>query len=819
MKRLLLLLFFIPFISLAQVPQGVGYQGVATDANGIELVNQAISIRASILSASANGTVEWEETHATSTDTFGLFTLTIGQGTSTGNGVQLSFSDISWGTNTHYLKIEMDVTGGANYSFMGTNQMMSVPYALYAESANINYDSISNLLSNDSTFITNVGGEMGGSGCDFQFPEGLHGEVVLVDLVSGNYTVPAGKNFYITSTKKDHNENTTLTVNGLTVFGFGGSSELVGLTGDMPYVASPGDIISYNTINTPNQLNVSGLLINKNIDFLIIDLMSGTYTVPSGKKLYITSAYEMGWSNRIVSVNGQIVFQVAGSNGSAIHPWVSTPIPYIAKSGDVISSLNTGGTEFNISGYLVDENYFAGCGGGGSSGNSNSNTSGPNQTIGIGSITDLNDFDKEYDMFNAQLSGPFGNEEIHIHTDQLKNIYIIGSYSSNDNNSIGGIPLYSGSGATFFIAKYDSTGVIISVISEPVGPISYNLESSMVDNFGNIFVGGRLRNSYLSDDAFIRKYSTTNLTFVDEEICSSNPGYYDNQVYDIVSDGSGGVYLAGSYKTNITIGGIYLAPDQTNHEQGFVFHWNSSGNVPWANSIGDINESNLDDFASSIIIDQNNDLLVAGSLKLIDVNGDSKSKYFIKRYDAAGTLITTVESTECNSAWNESWGIKINTDNNGNIYLFTAFDNEPTNFAFNSFPLDPIVGISHILYKMDINFSVLNAINFGTGQRKANQIITLSNNDVILRSLDMSQYIIDNNVYLQDVNQYGNITHLDSNNSFIKFHTIGNNIGTQDAISITSDANTIYCLYNRVGTFINNGTNHPTGYYVVKEQY
>ena len=41
-----------------------------------------------------------------------------------------------------YLKIEIDVTGGANYSFMGTNQMMSVPYALYAESAgNLNSNS------------------------------------------------------------------------------------------------------------------------------------------------------------------------------------------------------------------------------------------------------------------------------------------------------------------------------------------------------------------------------------------------------------------------------------------------------------------------------------------------------------------------------------------------------------------------------------------------------------------------------------------------------------------------------------------------------
>ena len=42
---------------MAQVPQGVGYQGVATDANGIELVNQAISIRASVLSGSATGIV------------------------------------------------------------------------------------------------------------------------------------------------------------------------------------------------------------------------------------------------------------------------------------------------------------------------------------------------------------------------------------------------------------------------------------------------------------------------------------------------------------------------------------------------------------------------------------------------------------------------------------------------------------------------------------------------------------------------------------------------------------------------------------------
>ena len=94
MKKLLFLLLFLPLLAFTQVPQGVGYQGVATDANGIELVNQSISIRASIISASPNGTIEWQETHNTSTDTFGLFTLTIGQGTSTGNGVQANFARV-----------------------------------------------------------------------------------------------------------------------------------------------------------------------------------------------------------------------------------------------------------------------------------------------------------------------------------------------------------------------------------------------------------------------------------------------------------------------------------------------------------------------------------------------------------------------------------------------------------------------------------------------------------------------------------------------------------------------------------------------------
>jgi hypothetical protein len=834
MKRLILLVFSI-FLSysIAIAQDGINYQGAATDGNGDELTNQNITLRASVLSVSASGNLEWEETHSATTDQFGLFNVVIGQGTNTTNGATTNFDDMDWGSGNHFLKIEMDATGGTNYAMIGTTQMMSVPYALYAKSAGIDYDSISNLLSNDSTFITNVGGSGGVLGSDWTFPEGLYGEGVIWDFnISGDYTVPVGKNLYITHYfTPGYGE---LAIDGITVRDGETNNHSSNLAVSnsiltLPIIAGAGQIVS--EIGGPGTDNkFSGLLVNATslqplthcISSTCLDgSLGSTYIVPSGMKLFINSYYNKDYAGELYVDN---ILIKRGETNTDVVTGFHTPI--IVNSNQAISSGSSGdGTVIN--GYLADENYFAGGGGGGgSSGNSNSNTSGPNQTAGIGSITDLNDFDKEYDMFNAQFSGGFDNNSyypIDIHTDQLKNIYIIGQYNPGDNCSIGGISLFSGSGSTFFIAKYDSTGVIISVISEPVSNSgnadSYSLESSIVDNYGNIFVGGRMKHSSGPYFAFIRKYSTANLTFVDEEISSTNAAGTSpsNRLYDIVSDGSGGVYLAGVYQDDMTIGGIYLSPDQGDNDQGFVFHWNSSGNVPWANSIGDINESNLDDFASSIIVDKNNDILVAGILKLY--NGTQQmSKYFIKRYNTGGILMTTVESPELNNTWYSSWGIKINTDNNGNIYLFTASDHD--NFAFNSFTLDKIIaGASHILYKMDINFSVLDAINFGTGERYADQIITLSNNDVILRSRDKTQYIIDNNIYLQDVNQYGNITHLDSNNSFVKFHTIGNNIGTQDAISITSDANTIYCLYKRTGTFINNGTNHPTGCYVTKEKY
>jgi hypothetical protein len=106
---------------------GTNYQAVARNTNGTVLSNQSLTVRFSILGGSAAGPVQYQETHSTTTNTLGLFTLQIGKGTPlTG-----TYSGVPWANANQYLKVEVSINGG-NFSELGTSQLMSVPYALFA---------------------------------------------------------------------------------------------------------------------------------------------------------------------------------------------------------------------------------------------------------------------------------------------------------------------------------------------------------------------------------------------------------------------------------------------------------------------------------------------------------------------------------------------------------------------------------------------------------------------------------------------------------------------------------------------------------------
>jgi hypothetical protein len=122
-------LFFNCLLSFSQ-PQKVNYQAVALTAGGQTVKNQTIKLRLSILDSSTTGTVLYTETHQPTTDGSGQFSVFLGGGTATLG----TFSNVAWSNNKDkFLKAEADVTGGTNYVQMGTSQLMSVPYALFAE--------------------------------------------------------------------------------------------------------------------------------------------------------------------------------------------------------------------------------------------------------------------------------------------------------------------------------------------------------------------------------------------------------------------------------------------------------------------------------------------------------------------------------------------------------------------------------------------------------------------------------------------------------------------------------------------------------------
>jgi hypothetical protein len=144
MKHLLhILLFLIPILAFPQgTPQGINYQAVAYDNNGLEIANQEISIRLGILLESADAESSYSETHQITTNNFGLFSLLISQGNSTDD-----FSALNW-ENGAYLKVELDEDLDGEYVLMGVNSFSSVPYSLFAENIPSYYsDEIEGLVS------------------------------------------------------------------------------------------------------------------------------------------------------------------------------------------------------------------------------------------------------------------------------------------------------------------------------------------------------------------------------------------------------------------------------------------------------------------------------------------------------------------------------------------------------------------------------------------------------------------------------------------------------------------------------------------------
>ncbi|MCD4832405.1 MAG: hypothetical protein K8R31_01315, partial [Bacteroidales bacterium] len=124
----ILVLFVLPIQFFAQSPDAFNYQAVIRDNIGELLINQDISLKISILEGSTTGDVIFSEVHSETTNDYGIVNIEIGS-------VSGDFSSVSWESGDKFLKIEIDESGGSTYTELGVVQLLSVPYALYANSA------------------------------------------------------------------------------------------------------------------------------------------------------------------------------------------------------------------------------------------------------------------------------------------------------------------------------------------------------------------------------------------------------------------------------------------------------------------------------------------------------------------------------------------------------------------------------------------------------------------------------------------------------------------------------------------------------------
>jgi len=207
MKRIFTLLALAAFAltTFAQSPDLMTYQAVLRDAENHLLTNQAIAIQISILQTTPNGTSVYTEIHTLNTNANGLVSLVIGDGVSGDD-----FSMIDWSAGPFFLKSETDPSGGTSYTITSTTQLLSVPYAKYADEAgNVFSGSYGDLIgaptlvsafANDEGYLTGItGSETAFDGWDKNVADdfsGIYGDLTGAPTNVSAFTNDAG---YLTS--------------------------------------------------------------------------------------------------------------------------------------------------------------------------------------------------------------------------------------------------------------------------------------------------------------------------------------------------------------------------------------------------------------------------------------------------------------------------------------------------------------------------------------------------------------------------------------------------------------------------------------------
>jgi len=304
------LITFLPYNAISQAPNKFSYQAVIRNSSNALVTNSAVGMRISILQTSATGTAVYVETQTPNTNINGLASLEIGGGTV----VSGNFSSINWANGPFFIKTETDPAGGTNYTIIGVTQMLSVPYALFAENAG-----------------NSIPGPQGPAGLNGADGNGISS---TVDNGDGTFTF-------------NYDDGSVFTTSNLT-----GPQGAIGPQG----LLTNGSVAG----NTPFWNGSAWIINNSNIHNNGTEVGIGTTTPNSSAKLEVNSTSQGFLPPRLTSVQRDAI--VSPAIGLVIYNTTSNCLNFYIGNGwsESCGILIGGISTLNCSNAIINDTLFAG---------------------------------------------------------------------------------------------------------------------------------------------------------------------------------------------------------------------------------------------------------------------------------------------------------------------------------------------------------------------------------------------------------------------------------------------------------------------------
>jgi len=283
-------------------------------------------------------------------------------------------------------------------------------------------------------------------------------------------------------------------------------------------------------------------------------------------------------------------------------------------------------------------------------------------------------------LWAKKFGGNAWDKATGICVDNNGNIILTGSFWSS-TIAFDSFILNNTGGVNAFVVKLNSNGNVIWAKCS-AGNLGSDAPSVAIDNSNNIYMGGDFTSSTIlfdtqilnntgAWDVFLAKYdSNGNAVWA-----RSATGSKTDELFDIKTDGSGNIYLAGRFiSTSLGFGGL---PSLTNNGDGYFYDvfmakYDINGNALWAKSFGGDKEEN----GLSLAIDNSGNLIITGLFESSAVSFDT---HVVNRTGTRNTFIA-----QCDLNGNIQWAASSGGNNNDDFNCITS-DNTGSKYFFGSF--------------------------------------------------------------------------------------------------------------------------------------